>query len=123
MSNDRCGGVPGPAGGKAARISYKKVVRKYFLKTLRSVNSGGVAATSYGAAADCLPGGSMSDERTSGGVRYSIPIPLLRFREFRTSFMSEYRSSRKLKVGPAGNRTSLKVGDFCVREKARRCVT
>ncbi len=75
-------------------------------------------------AVDCLHhGGTNFNERTSGGVRYSIPILLLRFRELRTSFMSEYRSNLKLKVGPAGNRTSLKVGDFCVREKARRCVT
>jgi hypothetical protein len=60
---------------------------------------------------------------TSGAVRYSIPM-LREDREvFMMSFIKLYRSTRKLRVGPAGSRTMRSDGARSVRVRASKCVT
>lgn len=60
---------------------------------------------------------------TNGAVRYSIPM-LREDREvFKMSFIKLYRSTRKLRVGPAGSRTMRSEGATSVTVRASKCVT
>ena len=57
-------------------------------------------------------------QRTNGGLRYSKPILLLFFDRLRISFTRLYRSTRKLRVGPADSRMILSEGAIGVKVKA-----
>ena len=78
--------------------------------------AGNAAKTSFGMVRTSHNG--RLQKLTRGGVKYSKPLLLFLFLELRTSFMREYLSMRKLRLGPAGSRTIRIVGAFGVNEKA-----